>query len=105
MNCFERLGIKLPPKGSQRITWGPIRIPFKTLDNIDDIALVKFTSTGAVIKNVTWGGSDIESVNSLIIASGYPYGRGYTASYGNGTWDVFLVNFSSFFFAEFNINC
>ncbi|MHA1428349.1 MAG: hypothetical protein ACTSQI_20385 [Candidatus Helarchaeota archaeon] len=61
-----------------------------------DLALVKFSTDGNKVWNVTWGGSQYDRGNDLFIGQdGSLYIAGWTSSYGIGSDDIVLVKFYS----------
>ena len=61
-----------------------------------DFALVKYDSEGNKLWNTTWGGSDNDYGQDLMVGtSGNIYYVGYTYSYGSDSADVALVKFAS----------
>ncbi len=59
-----------------------------------DIALVKFSSDGTELWNVTWSGSQDDEANGLAIDNdGYIYICGCTSSIGVGSYDIIIAKF------------
>ena len=62
----------------------------------NDIALVKFNSSGSLVWNKTWGSTGSESSQSVIRTSDGGYAvSGYTTGYGAGNQDMLLLKFKS----------
>src|SRR5271157_663203 len=61
-----------------------------------DAFIAKFTSTGSLLWNHTWGGANYEYGYSIAVnASENAWITGYTMSFGAGSDDAFLVSYNS----------
>ncbi|MGQ4876720.1 MAG: SBBP repeat-containing protein [Promethearchaeia archaeon] len=63
---------------------------------LEDVFLLKYNSSGTLIWDKTWGGSDDDEGYSVAVdSSGNIYITGNTWSYGNGANDVILLKYNS----------
>jgi len=61
-----------------------------------DAVILKFNSTGGIVWQKTWGGSNDDVGYGVVVdSSGYVYVTGYTMSFGQGLEDVFVLKFNS----------
>ncbi|MHA1821926.1 MAG: SBBP repeat-containing protein [Promethearchaeota archaeon] len=61
-----------------------------------NLVLLKYTSGGVLLWNVTWGGSGYEWGYGIVVGlNGSIYVTGYTSSYGAGSYDVVLLKYNS----------
>ncbi len=70
---------------------------FSASAGLSDFWLIKTNSLGYAVWNHTYGGSDVDEANSVVQTSDGGYAlAGYTASYGAGGYDYWLVRTDSF---------
>ncbi|MFX1575320.1 MAG: SBBP repeat-containing protein [Promethearchaeota archaeon] len=69
-----------------------------------DAFIAKFDSAGNSLLNITWGGSNLESGNDIVLDnSGNIYIVGHTNSFAVGNYDAFIAKFDSAGNSLFNI--
>ncbi len=62
----------------------------------NDLGLAKFDPSGTRLWNITWGGSNVDYSNGVVVdANGSIYSSGLTKSFGAGNDDFSLVKFAS----------
>jgi len=92
-------GIALDPSGNIYITGlvGSFGSGF-------DAFIAKFNSTGHSKMNITWGGSDTDTGDDIVLdPSGNIYITGYTKSFGAGEEDAYIAKFNSSGHSQMNI--
>jgi len=69
---------------------------YNSSKNADDIAIIKYDTSGNIEWNKTWGGSADDSGLSVAIdSSNNIYVTGYANSSGSGSYDICLLKYSS----------
>ncbi len=64
--------------------------------NFGDIIVLKYDIAGNLLKNVSWGGVDTDSPNSLVVdSSNNIFVTGYTSSFGAEVSDLFLIKLNT----------